>query len=116
MQDDHTLPTDDARLCGAALLDADEIEMLLTPAPARPSKKAPATRLRIELARTHVPSATIATWNAGSVVTWDAAPGDPVDVYLADTLTARGELYVDRGAWSVRIVELISAATTPREN
>jgi len=113
---DHALPLDDTRLCGAALLDADEIETLLTPAPPRPSKKAPSTRLRIELARAYVPSATIASWNAGSVVTWDAAPGDPVDVYLADTLAARGELYVDRGSWSVRIVELISAATTPRES
>lgn len=110
---DHDLPPDnDVRLCGAALLDADEIETLLTPAPARPSKMVPTTRLRIELARTRVPSATIAGWNAGSVVTWDAAPGDPVDIYLAETLTARGELYVERGSWSVRIVELIPAANS----
>jgi hypothetical protein len=99
--------TDEAPLSGVALLEPGEIAALLADCPVAEEPSAPAQRLRIELARTHVPAEAVARWTRGSVATFDSPDRGAVDVYVNEQLAARGTLGVQEGRWCVRIVELV---------
>ena len=69
-----------------------------------------ALELRIELGRTHVGRDEVEKLRTGSVVPLDNAAGDPVAIYAAGRLIARGEALVIDGKFGVRVVEVISAS------
>ena len=65
--------------------------------------------LRIELGRTHLSVADARQLRSGSVVSLDRQAGEPVDLYAAGELVARGETIVLDNKLGVRVVELVGA-------
>jgi flagellar motor switch protein FliN/FliY len=62
--------------------------------------------LRIELGRTRLDPEAARQLRGGAVVSLDNAAGEPVDVYAAGRLVARGETVVHDDRVAVRLVEL----------
>jgi len=46
--------------------------------------------------------------NAGSLVEFERAPEDPVEVLVNDRVVARGEVVMVQGSYGVRITEILS--------
>jgi flagellar motor switch protein FliN/FliY len=65
--------------------------------------------LRIELGRAEMYADDARGLTKGAVVALDKLIGDPVDIYAAGRLVARGEVLVVEGNFGVRILELIAA-------
>jgi flagellar motor switch protein FliN len=63
--------------------------------------------LRIELGRTHLDPEDMRQLRGGTVVSLDTLAGEPVDVYAAGRLVARGETVVHNDCVAVRVVELV---------
>jgi flagellar motor switch protein FliN len=63
--------------------------------------------LRIELGRTQIYPAEATQLRRGTVVPLDNAAADPVDLYAAGRLVARGEALAIEGRFGVRVTELI---------
>ena len=63
--------------------------------------------LRIELGRTRLDPDGVRQLRSGAVVSLDSAAGEPVDVYAAGRLVARGEAVVHDDRVAVRVVELV---------
>ena len=64
--------------------------------------------LRIELGRTQMPRQDALQLRSGAVVPLDNPAADPVDIYAAGRLIARGEVLAIEGKVGVRITELVS--------
>ena len=64
--------------------------------------------LRIELGRTCLGADGVRQLRSGAVVSLDGAAGEPVDLYAAGRLVARGQTVVHENRVAVRVVELVS--------
>ena len=65
-------------------------------------------RVTVELGRTRMPLAQILDLQKGSVVELERLAGEPVDVFVNDSLVARGEVVVVDDRFGVRITEMVS--------
>lgn len=65
-------------------------------------------RLSVELGSASLPVRDVLALSKGSVVELDRTNGEPADVYVNDSLIARGELTVQEDRVAVRITELIA--------
>ena len=64
--------------------------------------------LTVIIGRARRPIRELLEMRAGSVITLDRSPSDPVEVLANGTLVARGEMVVVDGALGVRITEIVS--------
>jgi flagellar motor switch protein FliN len=67
-------------------------------------------RVTVELGRTRMPLSQILELQHGSVVELDRLAGDAVDIFVNDTMIARGEVVIVDDKFGVRITEMV----TPR--
>ncbi|MCJ7545113.1 MAG: FliM/FliN family flagellar motor switch protein [Phycisphaerae bacterium] len=65
--------------------------------------------VRLELGRRLIPSAGAHDLSAGGMVALDRNVDDPVDVYVAGRLYARGQAVVVDGKLAVRIEEIVAS-------
>lgn len=70
-----------------------------------PGKEDVELPLQIELGRTRLDQAIVASLREGSVVPLDKSTGHSMDIYADGRLVARGELLVMDGKFCVRITE-----------
>jgi flagellar motor switch protein FliN/FliY len=68
----------------------------------------------IELGRTCLSGDEISKLSEGSVVTLDSQTKEPVDVYVAGALVARGELQAMDDKFCVRVTEVLVAGAKSR--
>ena len=64
--------------------------------------------LSLEVGRTRMPIRNLLQLNQGSVVELDRAAGEPLDVYVNDTLIAQGEVVVVNDRFGVRLTDVAS--------
>jgi len=85
-----------------------------TPQPSQPHATALDVLLDIELpvtlrfGRTQMLFGDVMALGAGSLITFEAAPEDPVDVLVNDRLVARGEVVMAGGNYAVRVTGIAS--------
>jgi flagellar motor switch protein FliN/FliY len=65
-------------------------------------------RLTAELGRRQMTISEVLKLGAGSIVELDRPAQEPVDVYVADRLIARGEIVAVADNFGVRITELVA--------
>jgi flagellar motor switch protein FliN len=70
--------------------------------------------VRIELGRAYLQSDEVSKLSEGSVVTLDGPATKPVDVYVAGSLVARGELHTLEERFCVRVTEVLAAGLKSR--
>lgn len=71
--------------------------------------------LTVELGATEMPLSEVLNLEAGSVITIDRAPGEPIDLLINGRLFARGEVVVINETFGCRITELVDDAATTIE-
>jgi flagellar motor switch protein FliN/FliY len=64
--------------------------------------------VKIELGRTRMRLEDVLRLGPGALVELDRLAGDPVDVFVADRLVARGEVVVLNEKFAVRLTEVVS--------
>ena len=64
--------------------------------------------LSLEVGRTRIPIRNLLQLNQGSVVELERAAGEPLDVYVNDTLIAQGEVVVVNDRFGVRLTDVVS--------
>ena len=64
--------------------------------------------LSMEVGRTRIPIRNLLQLNQGSVVELERAAGEPLDVYVNDTLIAQGEVVVVNDRFGVRLTDVVS--------
>lgn len=64
--------------------------------------------LSLEVGRTRMPIRNLLQLNQGSVVELERAAGEPLDVYVNDTLIAQGEVVVVNDRFGVRLTDVVS--------
>jgi flagellar motor switch protein FliN len=64
--------------------------------------------VKIELGRTRMRLEEVLRLGPGALVELDRLAGDPVDVFVADRLVARGEVVVLNEKFAVRLTEVVS--------
>ena len=64
--------------------------------------------LSLEVGRVRVPIRNLLQLNQGSVVELERAAGEPLDVYVNDTLIAQGEVVVVNDRFGVRLTDVVS--------
>jgi flagellar motor switch protein FliN len=70
--------------------------------------------LRVELGRACLHSDEVTRLSEGSVVALDRQAPEPVDVYVAGALVARGELQIFEEKFCVRVTEVLFAGAKSR--
>ena len=70
--------------------------------------------IHVELGRAYVPGDEVAKLSEGSVVALDSQATEPVDVYVAGALVARGELQTFEEKFCVRVTEVFVAGAKSR--
>jgi flagellar motor switch protein FliN len=63
--------------------------------------------IRIVLGKSHLSHAETKTLRQGSVIVLDQRTGDPVEVYAANRLIARGEILVHHQRFCIRVTEVL---------
>ena len=71
--------------------------------------------LTVELGATEMPLSEVLKLEAGSVITIDRAPGEPIDLLINGRLFARGEVVVISDTFGCRITELVDDAAATIE-
>jgi flagellar motor switch protein FliN/FliY len=71
--------------------------------------------LSVEVGRSRISIRNLLQLNQGSVVELDRAVGEPVDVYVNDTLVAHGEVVVVNEKFGIRLTDVISPAERIRK-
>lgn len=66
--------------------------------------------LSLEVGRARIPIRNLLQLNQGSVVELERAAGEPLDVYVNDTLIAQGEVVVVNDRFGVRLTDVVSPA------
>ena len=64
--------------------------------------------LSLEVGRARIPIRNLLQLNQGSVVELERAAGEPLDVYVNDTLIAQGEVVVVNDRFGVRLTDVVS--------
>ena len=64
--------------------------------------------LSLEVGRSRMPIRNLLQLNQGSVVELERAAGEPLDVYVNDTLIAHGEVVVINDRFGVRLTDVVS--------
>lgn len=67
-----------------------------------------ALNIDVELGRSTMPIKDILALGPGSIVELDKVAGEPVDVFVNNTLIARGEVVVVDDKFGVRVTEIVS--------
>ena len=70
-------------------------------------------RLSVELGTCQIPMREVMQLNIGSVVRLDKPTNTPVDLFVNNTLIARGEVVAVEDRFAIKITELLGGATTP---
>jgi flagellar motor switch protein FliN/FliY len=70
-------------------------------------------RLSVELGTCQIPMREVMQLNVGSVVRLDKPTNTPVDLFVNNTLVARGEVVAVEDRFAIKITELLGGATTP---
>lgn len=71
--------------------------------------------LSMEVGRTRIPIRNLLQLNQGSVVEFERAAGEPLDVFVNGTLVAHGEVVVVNEKFGIRITDVISPAERIRK-
>ncbi len=71
--------------------------------------------LMVVLGKKDIELAEIAKIGAGSIIEIDRLAGEPVDIYAADEVIARGEVVVIDENFGVRVTELAEKSLTEKE-
>ncbi len=71
--------------------------------------------LAMEVGRTQISIRNLMQLNQGSVVELDRAAGEPLDVYVNNTLVAHGEVVVVNEKFGIRLTDVISPAERVRK-
>ena len=71
--------------------------------------------LSLEVGRTRMPIRNLLQLNQGSVVELERAAGEPLDVYVNDTLIAQGEVVVVNDKFGIRLTDIITPAERMRK-
>ena len=66
-------------------------------------------QISVELGRTRMPIKDLLNLVPGSVVELDKLAGDPLDIFVNDTLVAKGKVVVVDENFGIRITDLVSA-------
>jgi flagellar motor switch protein FliN len=66
--------------------------------------------ISLEVGRARIPIRNLLQLNQGSVVELERAAGEPLDVYVNDTLIAQGEVVVVNDRFGVRLTDVVSPA------
>ncbi|MBV2210352.1 MAG: flagellar motor switch protein FliN [Thermomonas sp.] len=66
--------------------------------------------LSLVVGRTKIPIRSLLQLNQGSVVELERAAGEPMDVFVNDTLIAQGEVVVVNDRFGVRLTDVVSPA------
>ena len=72
-------------------------------------------QLTVELGRTKIAIRNLLQLNQGSVVELERAAGEPLDVYVNDTLIAQGEVVVVNDKFGIRLSDIITPAERIRK-
>ena len=64
--------------------------------------------LSLVVGRARIPIRNLLQLNQGSVVELERAAGEPLDVYVNDTLIAQGEVVVVNDRFGVRLTDVVS--------
>ena len=67
-------------------------------------------KVSVELGRTKMPVSELLNLTQGSVIELNKLAGEPMEVYVNDTLIARGEAVVVNEKFGVRLTDIISPA------
>ena len=62
--------------------------------------------IRVEVAKSELAVEEILNWQAGTVIAFNKIVGEPIDIYLSDRLSARGEVVVVNNRYGIRISEI----------
>jgi flagellar motor switch protein FliN/FliY len=71
--------------------------------------------LSMEVGRARIPIRNLLQLNQGSVVELDRLSGEPLDVYVNNTLVAHGEVVTVNDKFGVRLVDVVSPAERIRK-
>ncbi len=71
--------------------------------------------LTVELGRTEMPLSEVLNLDAGSVITIDRMPGEPIGLFINGRLFARGEVVVIHETFGFRITQLVDDAAATIE-
>jgi len=71
--------------------------------------------LSMEVGRTRIPIRNLLQLNQGSVVEFDRAAGEALDVFVNGTLVAHGEVVVVNEKFGIRITDVVSPAERIRK-
>ena len=71
--------------------------------------------LSMEVGRTRIPIRNLLQLNQGSVVEFDRAAGEALDVFVNGTLVAHGEVIVVNEKFGIRITDVVSPAERIRK-
>ena len=71
--------------------------------------------LSMEVGRTRIPIRSLLQLNQGSVVEFDRAAGEALDVFVNGTLVAHGEVVVVNEKFGIRITDVVSPAERIRK-
>ena len=71
--------------------------------------------LSMEVGRARIPIRNLLQLNQGSVVELDRLAGEPLDVYVNNTLVAHGEVVTVNDKFGVRLVDVVSPAERIRK-
>ncbi len=71
--------------------------------------------LSMEVGRTRIPIRNLLQLSQGSVVELDRAAGEPLDVFVNNTLVAHGEVVVVNEKFGVRLTDVVSPAERIRK-
>ncbi|HEY7995703.1 MAG TPA: flagellar motor switch protein FliN [Steroidobacteraceae bacterium] len=71
--------------------------------------------LSLEVGRTRIPIRNLLKLNQGSVVEFDRAAGEPLDVFVNGTLIAHGEVVVVNEKFGIRLTDVVSPAERLRK-
>lgn len=66
--------------------------------------------LSLEVGRARVPIRNLLQLNQGSVIELERGAGEPLDVYVNNTLIAHGEVVVVNDRFGVRLTDVVSPA------
>ena len=65
-------------------------------------------RVAVELGRTRMSIRDVLALTRGSVIELDKLAGEPVDIYVNDTLLGQGEVVVVGEKFGVRVTQIVS--------
>jgi flagellar motor switch protein FliN len=71
--------------------------------------------LMVVLGKTEIELSEVAKIGPGSIIEVDKLAGEPVDIYVADEIIARGEVVIIDETFGVRVTELHGKSQTGKE-